>query len=606
MIRRCLALLGSLTPVLSTAVPALAHDDGSVCMLLQTNLHLTHDPVQAEPRPDKSVAALSAAQGSAAVRTGQAGLDLGIIPDGIDASMVPVLNELFKPLLGTDVKGPWSSTKAAYVYICCFLAYVALCIIYEAWHVLSTRAAKRALEKKQKQQDVIKEASPPGQAVLLGVQPECPEQKPPGKAKVRVIEWDVARLVLSYCVVHMHYGVFLNCNPDIESVIGGINFPGVNGMLFACVSQTQRLIFITDVKTFDMCGFAFISGVFGTKIDIESLCRVLCYTIGTAYMWLLLANTVLLVTPDTPYWAHSGRDHWSWRTLGPAWYLFALAAWRWTISPLFHVARARGFPTQVLFATLLVVSYVLWEATGNGTYPAPNIIPYQYFAFGPFFALGQMLPAATWTKLLQDKRLSLVALATAVAWYSCLIGSAGFRRWNFVVPWEDPVIFHLENRGHWPVLPLSLSCGTHELPQCSPSRLVQQLVMHLLAFVLKATITLAVIWVAAALARPLHWLLGECLWDVVAGCGSRTFYNYVLHVIFGWYVGARMGIPLLLAMLPEPMWYLAIIVMAMVSMFAFSCSLSERLFSWVVMPSWLMDVPLWIVRRAKDRWLAVQ
>jgi len=97
---------------------------------------------------------------------------------------------------------------------------------------------------------------------------------------------------------------------------------------------------------------------------------------------------------------------------------------------------------------------------------------------------------------------------------------------------------------------------------------------------------LAVMWLVAAM-EPLLQSLAPRLLAVLAGCGARTLYGYVLHEVFLLVLGMRMGVRF--PPMPDVLWILICVLAALLATFVWCCRLTERLFAWALMPFWLLD-----------------
>eukprot|EP00929_Paragymnodinium_shiwhaense_P015044 TRINITY_DN123048_c0_g1_i1.p1 TRINITY_DN123048_c0_g1~~TRINITY_DN123048_c0_g1_i1.p1 ORF type:complete len:262 (+),score=34.68 TRINITY_DN123048_c0_g1_i1:94-879(+) len=117
----------------------------------------------------------------------------------------------------------------------------------------------------------------------------------------RILHWDAARLLVNVAIVIHH----------------------MNQTWQVALAGDAVLLFYP--MTFSMTSFAFMSGVFGQRVDKSSLSRVLCYTYGTYYAISLLARSIHSALGVVDVEA----------VLAVLWYLIVLVYWRFTLSPLF-------------------------------------------------------------------------------------------------------------------------------------------------------------------------------------------------------------------------------------------------------------------------------
>merc|ERR1719262_1378798 len=82
----------------------------------------------------------------------------------------------------------------------------------------------------------------------------------------------------------------------------------------------------------------------------------------------------------------------------------------------------------------------------------------------------------------------------------------------------------------------------------------------------------------------------------ISGCGLRTLYSYVLHlwlIIFAVYMDVpNLGLPF--ALQGHGYWLIAVQINIVLSSRG-----TEKLFKYVVMPYWILDVPEWVVAKLK-------
>eukprot|EP00929_Paragymnodinium_shiwhaense_P065520 TRINITY_DN32836_c0_g1_i2.p1 TRINITY_DN32836_c0_g1~~TRINITY_DN32836_c0_g1_i2.p1 ORF type:complete len:301 (-),score=54.51 TRINITY_DN32836_c0_g1_i2:443-1345(-) len=137
-------------------------------------------------------------------------------------------------------------------------------------------------------------------------------------AKARSIEWDAVRLIVQMIVILGHMEMFQRIDLESSTTFNPLEHDMVWQM--SRLSDFREFVFFMYSGTFRMPAFAFISGVFGQKVDRLTLARVVCYTWGTGIMMRIVTTFVLHKWTDVtgmPTFA----DIWYVVTALPAWYL---------------------------------------------------------------------------------------------------------------------------------------------------------------------------------------------------------------------------------------------------------------------------------------------
>eukprot|EP00928_Gymnodinium_smaydae_P099614 TRINITY_DN9558_c0_g1_i1.p1 TRINITY_DN9558_c0_g1~~TRINITY_DN9558_c0_g1_i1.p1 ORF type:complete len:562 (-),score=15.19 TRINITY_DN9558_c0_g1_i1:166-1851(-) len=393
--------------------------------------------------------------------------------------------------------------------------------------------------------------------------------------KARHTEWDYIRLFGHALIVYGHFGLayLTKARPSLikESWYQwAFNFPV--GFLMAL--------------------FALMSGIFGQSVSRSVLCKMLCYTFGTAYLSTMLDNLIECISSGT----------WNLHRLVPspvmetAWYLGALGIWRLVISPMFSIALSRGVTRAVPFSAACCLFYACWHVVPR-FFDLPFLDLFcneDVFSLAPFFAFGQLAPLVEWTSYLRDARLSALGAMYVLAWYSGLFISASFRAWNQVAclgPRKvdvSGVIGSAEADIINTQLCISDRHFPHSFAHSTNGFSVEHLQQDIVNYFLKGSITLAVMLTVAGVPRIIMRFAPK-LHQFLADCGTRAFYGYVLHWIY-FHIGDCAGFSRLANVMPPafvPPYCLAV---AIFTVLILTSALTERLFSWMVMPLWLMNV----------------
>lgn len=357
--------------------------------------------------------------------------------------------------------------------------------------------------------------------------------------KARNPKWDVLKLVLLCCVIIIHS----------DQAIFGLGPTGLH---------SYHYLIRYNLGAFTLSSFAFVSGVFGDNSSYKSMKKMTCTLVGAAIFTSLLCDLIILCTPGEkrPMYVHD-----------MTWYLLAVCAWRWTVSPLFNALDKYAIPSIVSWLCVFCACYLF--AHGISFH---NTFYWGYFAFWfytPFYALGRCLQRETWTKLLDNEYLLYAAIATVFFWCVAMLYWGDFQEWNDVV-----CVRNYCSRKSWPG-PYTSDDGISLAGFVDACRV----------FLLKAWWSFAVIWLIAA-ATPMQSTFAGFL----AGCGARTIYGYVLHIVAHVYLGVRLGLPLIVDWLPEWMSLAIVLVMCVLATFVWCSQLSQLLFSWMVEPLWILEL----------------
>lgn len=319
---------------------------------------------------------------------------------------------------------------------------------------------------------------------------------------------------------------------------------------------------------FRMAAFAFISGVFGSNITSQALSKMLCYTLGTAFITtIVMCATGIahnMIEPEFNITWLQDTEH---LFYGGLWYLVDVFIWRLTISPLFHIMHKRlGMPSFIPFLTCILLMYAgrhlhtptatapvqdsrLWTAlqvlcTGDGV-----------LYYGNFFALGLMIGPSSSAKAFLDARLLIVA-------FLVLVGAYHYS-WDIV-----------SSGAHSPSTVNDGPIGMHSF------------ITDLKYLAVVSSFVLAALTCVAQIAALLTKLAPSST-DFIAGCGSRTLYAYVLQ----WLVLRELQLQQIILNLPNEFAQNSfMLIAALVLNVILSCRGCESLFSWWVMPYWILDI----------------
>eukprot|EP00928_Gymnodinium_smaydae_P014720 TRINITY_DN15418_c0_g2_i1.p1 TRINITY_DN15418_c0_g2~~TRINITY_DN15418_c0_g2_i1.p1 ORF type:complete len:555 (-),score=26.83 TRINITY_DN15418_c0_g2_i1:263-1927(-) len=385
---------------------------------------------------------------------------------------------------------------------------------------------------------------------------------PRAETKTRVTEWDYIKIFGHLCIVYEHF-YFTNVLSVRPTLVLLEPWGTWNGNLWT---------------GFMMSLFAVVSGIFGQKVSYNILCKTLCYTFGTAYLVTTFNNIIsCMASGEYSFDLLAPRT-----TMGVLWYLGGLGIWRLVISPLFSLAESQGISRAVPFLVSCIMFYAGWHV-----FPLLFERPYlnlmteaAIFALAPFFALGHLLPSAQWTSLIRSRKLVAAGFWFTFAWYAALVVSPSFRSWNKVACLG-------------PCARLDRLCHSdRHFPQnwqhSADGFSFEQLRTDTVNYLLKGSITLAVMFAVGGVPR-LMLAVAPKLHDCIAERGVRTFYGYVLHYVY-FNIAALMGFDGIATIMPVAWIPPFCLLVAVFTIFILTSTLTERLFSWLVMPLWLMRI----------------
>lgn len=360
----------------------------------------------------------------------------------------------------------------------------------------------------------------------------------PLEGKPRNLKWDFLKLVLLWVVIALH----------TDQAVYGLGWRDLN---------KYHYLLRYNFGGFALSSFSFVSGVFSGSANRDAMKKMTCSFVGAAMLTSAMCDLVILVTPGDkrPLLVHD-----------MTWYLLALCVWRWTVSPLFSAMASRSVPSPVTWTGVFCTCYCL----AHGISFHSNFY-WGYFAFWfytPFFALGRCAQRQTWTAWLENKYLVCAAAGSLLLWCFALLWWEDLHDWNDVICMSDVC-----SRKPWPG------------PQSSAGLSAAGFADACRIFSLKAWLSFSVMWLIAAASPRQH-----ALSSMLAGCGTRTIYGYVLHIIVHVYLGVRLGLPLIVELLPEWIGVMLLLVMCAVALFVWCSKLTQCMFSWMVEPLWILRV----------------
>jgi len=314
-----------------------------------------------------------------------------------------------------------------------------------------------------------------------------------------------------------------------------------------------------------------LAGIFGSSLAYESVMRVICYSITTNALLILIGvmfaffNYQAQPVPVSTFF-------------GGAWVLWCLLLYRLAVSPLFHMARAFRLPVVFLLVLIHFGSYsarLRMPATDAVVDLHPHQVEhlllmvksmdatfYSALLNAPYFAAGLLMSPIHWNDLLATMWFRCFAAANAIGWFvltaTPLLCSLG--HWHCVErPWGIKLLIHAD----------TLS-GYGEDVACYFTR------MSAVLFIL------CVLSVFASSLR--RW--SPKLASYLEGCGSRIRYTLALFVL--WY----MIRPCILSPPKLPFqrsWGMSDFAMGGPALFlalVLTSSGIRQLFRWIVEPYW--------------------
>eukprot|EP00928_Gymnodinium_smaydae_P058690 TRINITY_DN4187_c0_g1_i1.p1 TRINITY_DN4187_c0_g1~~TRINITY_DN4187_c0_g1_i1.p1 ORF type:complete len:479 (+),score=34.83 TRINITY_DN4187_c0_g1_i1:80-1516(+) len=336
------------------------------------------------------------------------------------------------------------------------------------------------------------------------------------KKSERCLDWDVLKMSFMFGVVYAH--IFLYITPKATLAYDLLYSPGTSAFSDQSISWMGTCI----------PGFTLISGIFGQSMNKASLatCVVKC---GVAYV-----TTTFLQYCVGGFHADS---------IGERWYIVALPFWRIFVSGLFWVCRRFSVPLVLPLCACFVCSDAVIVGLHNKHQPT--------FQFLPYFAIGCLFPASSWTSFFSNYR---VQLAATVGWLCFVYRTFSSNVHSYTV---DYFTFS----------------SIDSPPQLSD---VQN-------FMLKLAFVFSWMGLVFLVGRPFQSYAPKFV-DVVGACGTRTVYCYLLHWIF---VNTLAGHARVGSFLSEKnarfivVWAFG---MSVLVTFAFSSKLTDRIFRPVLFP----------------------
>jgi hypothetical protein len=226
-----------------------------------------------------------------------------------------------------------------------------------------------------------------------------------------------------------------------------------------------------------------------------------------------------------------------------------------------------------LFAVVTYMCYVLSDVVEFNPWFSNESL--EVFCLGPFFALGLLAPPKSWTTALTKPSIQVVGVLVLVLCCASLQIQMPFARSL------SPELFE-----HWlPREPVAAG---------RPERLLK----HGLWFVYRSTWGFGVLWSVAAFTSLWASLAPRAAQRLLSG-GSRSFYSYALHLGLLGLIQPYDDMERLPGFANPGFTPVreAIVLYGMATciVLLLTSVLTEFLFSWAVMPLWLLDFParLW-------------
>lgn len=199
---------------------------------------------------------------------------------------------------------------------------------------------------------------------------------------------------------------------------------------------------------------------------------------------------------------------------------------------------------------------------------------HQLTFFAPFFALGLCLPVRRWHALMNETYVCVCSAVLVALWYVALVFWEGFAEWAdsaCALPGQCTETSHFPDSVR---SPYALGWATFYT--------------FLKVLCQKALIGCAVLCVLGNATQPLSAILPM---ESICAFGARTIYGYILHWPFFIVLGRRLHLELVLYTIPDGVWPLCCFLVAVIVAVIFSCRFTERLFRWMILPYWLLDIP---------------
>mmetsp|Transcript_82788 Transcript_82788/g.229858 ORF Transcript_82788/g.229858 Transcript_82788/m.229858 type:complete len:797 (+) Transcript_82788:80-2470(+) len=363
----------------------------------------------------------------------------------------------------------------------------------------------------------------------------------------RLPTFDVARFVLEVLVVHAH-----------------LDFFGL--------AANKSYMYMS---AFRMPTFIFIAGIFGSSMAYESIAKMLCCTVGTTTLMVLVRFVEWLLISGPGMVAENVGVNFDIQKGGPGlWFLMAVFFLRLTVTPIFVVARALGLRKVVPLLFVKVVAFFLmhwgyqWHLWIFGSYNWTNAL-----AFAPYFALGLLQTPKEWDAIYKTRWVQAICVVYFVLWY-LLILSPAFLQWNrfYCLPQRQ-----------------IKGCRAHFDPDqllapVTAEAFLEDMVLH----ALRAGLALSFVGVVATACQALRPVLPQLV-ELAAGWGSRTLYTYVLHLHLATVLTQDAGVRSLTADLSQDTKLALALTLPVLVNVVFSSKGTEHWFRWLLLPYWMKD-----------------
>lgn len=452
-----------------------------------------------------------------------------------------------------------------------YMLYTLLCLCYEIREHHKAREATQAVG-----------AEP---AVAGGIDVASPQS--------RTIGLDFAKIYLMFLVINMHqFATSPLSLPKLHVVATGHYMPGYDKLPMLPRSLYNpgdtTLMVGRAGQAFAMSTFAFVSGLLGASVTRKSLARIFAVTVvGGLFVYLLWWLTIA-----NPLVAHGKHYTLKLGGAGEAWYLFSLLFWRFTITPLFHFARASSFPIGVVFAAVCCLSYLAFV---NAQLPRFDfrIVPFSTKAtsvLAPFYATGLLFTPSSFTSWVRGLIPVVVAVCFFAAWYGGL-------KWSGYPDWAEAACLEFSHCGTSGWYPSSMS----KIASGGVSLASAGIFFRMIA--LRLSLGLAVLCVVVNVGDTTHrWL--PALSATLAECGCRSLHAYLLHYWWLELLASPGGLewrtslwqalsqPVLGGVDIDRLMPWMMIISSVQCTFVFSCKMTGRLTDWALAPIWVLELPV--------------
>jgi len=415
-----------------------------------------------------------------------------------------------------------------------------------------------------------------------------------------------------------------------------------------------------------VCGFCYVSGVICPAITPTYAYSVVIGTFFCVVLSSLMTNAIMWGTLVF----HHGEDARAF-VLVPyyMWLFISLAIWQLTIGPIFAIGRKTAGSSDAvsalsglcLFIAVTVASYILHHRLTDIAWsmsPSLGRLWANTCVFAPFFALGQILPRARWTELLENGCCQALAYAYFVIWHVPLFFMAlqngsitpgiddisrgvvdptrsyiprsaqdavkdAKQRFPVLGSEYSPlgqhnvVLQHDVSRHDWIMTLLNdvtlwfevdfdeVSYGTNDYPHtmCPGPIGLGTFEMTWLYILLKAAVALSMVWMIGGPTLTYMWNILPVPTRYLASCGFRSLPCYLLHFPFYCELPVRLGSHLVLQTVPL-VWYPCLgFVLGSFATLVLSSSLMERFVAnilWLTCGGHFADAVLFPTREADD------